>query len=211
MKIKLIHIPLIIVFLILEATQLMANETEKQVVDAEKPAFATFAGGCFWCLQSTFDHTPGVISTSVGFSGGDELNPTYNQVAYGKTGHLESIQVKYYPSKVSYKLLLHNFFLEHDPYDGEGQFCDRGAHYRPAAFYHNPEQKIEITDYISKLESSEKVKTQVLAYKNFFPAEEYHQDFYKKEPEHYQRYKAGCGRDRRLKEIWKDKKSQKKD
>ncbi len=205
MNTKINLLLLLVLLVIAPFTSINAEETEQPNPEGEKPAFATFAGGCFWCLQSTFNVTPGVIQTVVGYSGGDEKNPTYKQVSYGQTAHRESIQVKYFPSKVSYHQLLHNFFLEHDPYDGGGQFCDRGDHYRPAAFYHNPEQQKEIMEYIAKLENSDKVKTQVLAYKSFYPAEEYHQDFYKKNPEHYSRYREGCGRDQRLQEIWKDK------
>ena len=161
---------------------------------------ATFAGGCFWCLEPPFDRTDGVISTISGFMGGKEKNPTYQQVASGATSHTEVVQVTYDPAKVSYEKLVDVFWRNHDLLDGTGQFCDRGSQYRPGLFYHDDAQKKVGEESKKALETSGRFKKPIAA--EITAAEEYHQDFYKKNPSHYYRYRTGCGRDRRLEELW---------
>jgi peptide-methionine (S)-S-oxide reductase len=172
----------------------------------EGAARATFAGGCFWCMEPPFDKTPGVLSTTSGYAGGTVKNPTYRQVSAGVTGHAEAIQVVYDPKKVSYEELLEVFWRNIDPVDGGGQFCDRGSQYRTAVFYDGEEQKAAAEDSRRRLDESgllpRKIVTEITALEAFYPAEEYHQDFYEKNPRRYSSYRAGCGRDRRLKQLW---------
>jgi len=173
--------------------------------DAEG-ARATFAGGCFWCMEPPFDKVPGVISTTSGYAGGIVENPTYEQVAAGGTGHAEVVQVLYDPEKVSYEQLLDVFWRNIDPLDRGGQFCDRGLQYRSAIFYADEEQKQAALRSRARLEQSGRlpgpIMTGVVPLKAFYPAEEYHQDFYIKNVRKYFTYRAGCGRDQRLKELW---------
>jgi len=177
--------------------------------DGKKLATATFAGGCFWCLEPPFDQVPGVISTTVGYTGGHKVNPTYEQVSSGGTGHAEAIQIVFDPEKVSYAELLNVFWHNVDPFDAKGQFCDRGSQYRSAIFYHDEEQRKQAEQSKKKLEESLAVKqavaTEIVAATQFYPAEEYHQDYYRKNPVRYKFYRYGCGRDRRLQEIWGDR------
>jgi len=171
-------------------------------------ARATFAGGCFWCMEPPFDKVPGVISTTSGYAGGIVENPTYEQVSAGGTGHAEVVQVLYDPEKVSYEQLLEVFWRNIDPLDRGGQFCDRGLQYRSAIFYENEEQKQAALRSRERLEQSGRlpgpVMTGVVPLKAFYPAEEYHQDFYIKNVRKYFTYRAGCGRDERLKQLWGD-------
>jgi peptide-methionine (S)-S-oxide reductase len=171
-------------------------------------AHATFAGGCFWCMEAPFDAIPGVVSTTSGYSGGKVKDPTYEQVSSGGTGHLESMQVAYDPSRVTYEQLLDVFWHNVDPLDGGGQFCDRGSQYRTAIFYENEEQKQAALRSRARLEESGRlpgpVMTGVVPLKAFYPAEEYHQDYYLKNVRKYWTYRAGCGRDERLKKLWGD-------
>ena len=170
-----------------------------------KLAKATFAGGCFWCMEPPFDAVPGVYSTTSGYAGGTVKNPTYEQVSSGSTGHAEALQVAYDPALVSYEQLLEVFWRNVDPTDAGGQFCDRGTQYRSAIFYADEAQKQAALASKKKLESSGRlhgVVTQVVPLDAFYPAEEYHQDFYKKNPTRYKTYRAGCGRDRRLAQLW---------
>lgn len=171
-------------------------------------AVATFGAGCFWCTESDYDKVPGVLETTSGFMGGAMANPTYDMVVSGKTGHAEVVQVTYDPAKVTYAKLLEVYWRNVDPFDGNGQFCDKGSQYRPVIFTHTPEQKkladeskVTITKTLS-----EKFKFPVLVSiedaKAFTAAEAYHQDFYKKNAGHYSRYRTGCGRDARLEKIW---------
>lgn len=171
-------------------------------------AVATFGAGCFWCTESDFDKVAGVLETTSGFMGGTLANPSYDMVVSGRTGHVEVVQVKYDPARTSYQRLLDVYWRNVDPFDAAGQFCDKGSHYRPVIFAHTAEQK--------KLADESKVaKAKELSAKFKFPvvvsieeampftaAETYHQDFYKKNPGHYNRYRVGCGRDARLKQIW---------
>ena len=167
---------------------------------------ATFAGGCFWCMEPAFDKTEGVISTTVGYAGGEKKNPTYEEVCSGTTGHTESIQVEFDPSKVTYAQLLDVFWKNIDPTTPNRQFCDVGTQYRTAIFYHNDEQKrlAEKTKNEVEQRLGHVSATEIVAATTFYAAEDYHQDFYKKNPEHYQRYRQGCGRDERLEQLWGD-------
>jgi peptide-methionine (S)-S-oxide reductase len=174
----------------------------------EKLAHATFAGGCFWCMEAPFDKVPGVVSTTSGYAGGKVKNPTYEQVSSGTTGHAESLQVAYDPTKVSYEQLLDVYWHNVDPTDGGGQFCDRGNQYRTAIFYATPEQKAAAEASKQALDASgelpRRVVTQIVPLEAFYAAEDYHQDFYRKNPVRYGMYRSGCGRDRRLTELWGD-------
>ena len=174
--------------------------------DGEDRARATFAGGCFWCMEPPFDKLDGVVSTISGYTGGPEENPTYKQVASGLTGHTEAVQVTYDPAKISYEQLLATFWPNHDPLTADRQFCDRGRQYRPGIFYHDEEQKRLAKASKKKWNDSGRfdrpIVTEVTAFTKFYPAEEYHQDYYKKNPIRYRTYRFGCGRDRRLKAVW---------
>lgn len=166
---------------------------------------AVFAGGCFWCMEKPYDHIDGVISTISGYTGGKTENPTYKQTSTGTTGHYEALQVTYDPVKVSYEKLLDIFWKNIDPFDVKGQFCDKGPQYR-AAIFTNDENEIELAkrskDALQKkLNGKAIVVTEVLPAKQFYPAEEYHQNYYKKNPVRYRYYRYGCGRDKRLDEV----------
>ena len=167
---------------------------------------ATFAGGCFWCMEPAVDHLEGVVSVTVGYTGGTVKAPTYEQVSSGSTGHAESIEIVYDPSKTSYSKLLDVFWHNIDPTVQNRQFCDVGHQYRSAIFYHNDEQKRVAEESKKALEASGKIKgpiyTEITPASEFYPAEEYHQHYYKKNPVRYNFYRLGCGRDSRLKEIW---------
>ena len=169
-------------------------------------AVATFAGGCFWCMEPPYDKLPGVISTTSGYMGGTKRNPTYEEVSSGRTGHAEVVQVVYDPSKVTYERLLEVFWRNIDPTVQDRQFCDVGSQYRTAIFYHSAEQKRLAEASKAAVEKSKPFKqpivTPVEQAGDFWPAEDYHQDFYKKNPVRYKYYRTGCGRDARLKELW---------
>jgi peptide-methionine (S)-S-oxide reductase len=174
---------------------------------AKKPAaLATFAGGCFWCMEPPYDKLQGVISTTSGYMGGKTRKPTYEQVTTGTTGHTEVVQVEYDPEKVSYATLLEVFWRNIDPTQRDGQFCDHGSQYRTAIFYHNEEQRKLALASKAQLEKTKPFKgdivTEITAAPEFYRAEEYHQDFYKKNPTRYKFYRAGCGRDARLQALW---------
>lgn len=174
-------------------------------------ALATFGGGCFWCLESPFDKVPGVIATISGYTGGQVENPTYEQVCTGTTGHTEAVQVHYDPSKVSYADLLEVYWRQVVPTDPGGQFVDRGSQYRTGIFYHDDAQRLVAIESKKKLDASGRFSaplvTPVEPAVIFYPAEEYHQDYYKKKPQHYEGYRRGSGRDRYLDGVWgKDRK-----
>ena len=172
----------------------------------EGRARATFAGGCFWCMEPPFDKIPGVVSTTSGYAGGTVVNPTYEQVAAGGTGHAEVVQVVFDPRRVSYEQLLEVFWRNVDPFDGGGQFCDRGSQYRSAIFYEGDDQKGAALASRESLEKSGRlpgpIVTEIAPLKAFYQAEEYHQDYYQRNLRHYWSYRSGCGRDRRLRELW---------
>ncbi len=167
---------------------------------------ATFAGGCFWCMEEPFDSLPGVISVTVGYTGGTVRNPTYEQVSAGGTGHAEAVQIVFDPSGTGYDKLLEIFWHNTDPTVRDRQFCDKGSQYRPAIFYHGEEQRRLAERSKKELERTkpfrEPVVTEITPAGEFYPAEEYHQHYYRKNPVRYKFYRAGCGRDRRLKELW---------
>ena len=175
---------------------------------AQKLEKATFAAGCFWCTEEAFEKVPGVISVVSGYTGGKVKNPSYEQVSSGRTGHTEAVLVTFDPAKVSYEKLLDVFWLNHDPTVTDRQFCDGGSQYRPEIFYHSPEQKRLAEASKAKWEKQkpfrQPILTQITAATEFYPAEEYHQDFVQKNPIRYRAYRIGCGRDARLKELWGD-------
>lgn len=169
-------------------------------------AVATFAGGCFWCVESDFDKVPGVLETESGYTGGTVENPTYEAVTQGGTGHYEAVRITYDPAKVTYDQLLDVFWHSVDPTDAGGQFCDRGESYRTAVFFHSPAQKRAAIASKNAINDSGELKgsivTPILMAKAFYPAEEYHQGYYMKDPLRYRFYRFGCGRDNRLREVW---------
>jgi peptide-methionine (S)-S-oxide reductase len=171
---------------------------------APRLAEAIFAGGCFWCTEADFDKIPGVVATTSGYTGGLLARPTYEQVSAGGTGHIEAVRVVYDPAKVSYETLVARFFRTIDPLDAKGQFCDRGDHYRSAIFVANAAQRkiaSTVKDRAARLLRSP-VATLILSKTAFYPAEAYHQDYYRKNPVRYRFYRYGCGRDARLKKLW---------
>ncbi len=165
-------------------------------------AVATFAGGCFWCMEPPFEKMPGVISVTSGYTGGTKSHPTYEEVSAGVTGHRESVEVVYDPRKVTYAQLLDTFWHNVDPTDNSGQFCDHGSQYRSAIFYHDAEQKRLAEESKAALQKRFRVVTDILPASQFWPAEEYHQDYYKKNPVRYHFYRFNCGRDQHLEKVW---------
>lgn len=173
------------------------SETEK----------AIFAGGCFWCMEAPFDALDGVISTTSGYTGGDQENPSYEDVSSGLSGHVESVLVVYDPERISYEELLDIFWVNVDPLNDSGQFCDNGNQYLSAIFYLNPEQKTAAEKSLKMLQESKVLEgdivTTIRPSKTFYPAENYHQDYYQKNPYRYKTYRFICGRDQRLKQLWR--------
>ncbi|MCZ6776076.1 MAG: peptide-methionine (S)-S-oxide reductase MsrA [Ignavibacteria bacterium] len=173
--------------------------------DLEK---ATFAGGCFWCIEHPFEHLDGVEAVISGYTGGRKENPTYDKVSSGRTDHLEAVQISYEPTKISYQELLDVYWRQFDPTDAGGSFVDRGSQYTSAIFYHNREQKELAEQSKQKLAESgifdKPIVTPIREAVTFYPAEEYHQDYYKKSPKHYKRYRSGSGRDQFIKRVWGD-------
>lgn len=169
-----------------------------------KGAAAVFAGGCFWCTESDFDKMPGVLSTTSGYTGGRTANPTYEQVSAGNTGHIEAVRVVYDPAKVTYAQLASRFVRTIDPLDGGGSFCDRGYSYKSAYFVANAAERRVAETIKARTQAALKkpVATLILPAARFYPAEAYHQDYYKKNPIRYKFYRLNCGRDARLKQIW---------
>ena len=184
----------IIFFILITQTSLFAQELEK----------AYFAGGCFWCMEETFEKKEGVLEVISGYSGGKTENPTYEEVTYGNTGHLEVIEIIYDKQKIAFSELLDHFWINIDPFDKYGQFCDKGYSYRSAAFYQNQEQKNLIEESILKLEKKfgKKIVTFVRKFEKFYKAETFHQDYYQIKFLNYLRYKKACGRERILNNIW---------
>ena len=165
---------------------------------------AYFAGGCFWCVEESFEKLKGVEEVISGYSGGITENPTYKEVTYGNTGHFEVVEIIYDKKVISFEQLLENFWVNIDPFDAYGQFCDKGYSYRSVAFYQNDEEKKLIEKDIKDLQNkfNKKVVTYIRNFEKFYKAEEYHQDFYKIKLERYLRYKKACGREELLKRIW---------
>ena len=171
-------------------------------------AKATFAGGCFWCMEKPFDELPGVIDTTSGYTGGTVENPSYSQVSSGGTGHVEAVQITYDPNQVSYETLLAVFWHNIDPVDGRGQFCDKGSQYRSVVFYQDAAQQQAAAASKQALEESNQlsqaIATTIQPASTFYPAEDYHQNYYQTHPVRYQVYRFGCGRDQRLAQLWGD-------
>jgi peptide-methionine (S)-S-oxide reductase len=167
---------------------------------------ATFAGGCFWCTEADFDKLPGVISTTSGYIAGTVTNPTYKQVSSGTTGHIEAVQVRFDPAKTNSARLLAAYWPTIDPLTLNRQFCDGGPQYRSAIFYHNSDQKKKTeaskAELVASRRFSQPIVTEILPATTFYPAEEYHQNYYVKNPIRYAFYRSGCGRDGRLEEVW---------
>jgi peptide-methionine (S)-S-oxide reductase len=167
---------------------------------------AYFAGGCFWCMEEAFEKVEGVLSVTSGYMGGTVANPSYEDVSAGGTGHAESIEVAYDPAKVSYRKLLDTFWRNVDPITPNAQFCDHGSQYRSAIFFQTDEEKREVEASKQAIEQSKRFKepivTQIVMVSQFYPAEQYHQDFYKKNPIRYKFYKYNCGRAQRLEALW---------
>jgi peptide-methionine (S)-S-oxide reductase len=201
----------ILVALLLAGLAAVASGGDAPAAPPEPPAgsaTAIFAGGCFWCMEAPFDALDGVISTTVGYTGGHTDAPSYEQVSSGSTGHAEAVRVVYDPKKLSYQKLLEVFWHNVDPLDAGGQFCDRGTQYRSAIFATNAEQRRLAEASKRELAASGrlqgKIVTEIVPAGPFYPAEEYHQDYYRKNPIRYRFYRRGCGRDHRLEQLWKD-------
>jgi peptide-methionine (S)-S-oxide reductase len=179
---------------------------ESHADDGSQTAKATFAGGCFWCMEEVYEKVDGVISVISGYTGGELANPTYEQVSAGGTGHAESVEIIYDPQKVSYEHLLEVFWHNVDPTTPNAQFCDHGSQYRSAIFYHDETQKRLIDESKKAVESSKSfpqpIVTEIVPSEIFYQAEDYHQDFYKKNPVRYKFYKWNCGRSQRLEQLW---------
>ncbi len=200
---RIISILMIVAWCFAAANALAGAATETGASRLEK---AAFAGGCFWCMEHPFDELPGVISVTSGYTGGHKINPTYEEVSAGGTGHAESVQVIYDPKRISYEKLLDVYWHNIDPTTLNRQFCDAGNQYRTAIFYFNETQK-RLAELSKKaLEKSKPFKgpivTEIVPAGVFYPAEEYHQHYYRKNPIRYRFYRQGCGRDKRLKELW---------
>lgn len=189
-----------------EFLPLFKNSTEGIKHGAGKTQKAIFAAGCFWCVEHAFEGTPGVLTVVSGFSGGKVPNPTYTSVSAGSTGHTEVVEVTFDPEKISYSALLDIFWLNVDPLDSNGQFCDRGSQYRPEIFYFSEEQKKTIESSLKTAKSKLKIKGEfqvpATAASAFYAAEDYHQDYADKNPVRYKLYRYNCGRDKRLRELW---------
>jgi peptide-methionine (S)-S-oxide reductase len=193
---KLFRFLILFSVLLISSHQVQAATTEK----------ATFAGGCFWCMEAPFDKLPGVVSVTPGYTGSTVKNPTYQQVSAGGTGHAEAVQIVFDPSKTNYSRLLDIFWHNIDPTVVDRQFCDIGNQYRSGIFYHGEEQRRLAEQSKSALEKNKPFKgpvvTEITPASEFYPAEEYHQHYYKKNPLRYSYYRTSCGRDQRLKELW---------
>ena len=187
-----------------------AEDTNPSSPDATIPAAvadtATFAGGCFWCMEPPYDKLDGVASTTSGFAGGEKVDPSYREVASGMTNHTEVVQVIYDSTKVSYERLLRVYWHNVDPFDGTGQFCDRGSQYRPAIFAHTERQRrlAEQSKQTVAARFDQSLAVEIHSLDAFYAAKEYHQNYYQKNPTDYNRYRQGCGRDARLRAIWGD-------
>jgi peptide-methionine (S)-S-oxide reductase len=191
------------------AATLLATPATAAPVKNDGESIATFAGGCFWCTESDFEKVPGVISAVSGYTGGRAAKPTYEQVSQGGTGHAESVQVRFDPAKVSYEQLLKIYWHSVDPTVKDRQFCDSGAQYRTAIFAQDAGQQRQAEASKAEVEKQlgVPVYTEIVAAGTFYPAEDYHQDYYKKNPIRYKFYRANCGRDARLEQVWGPKKA----
>jgi peptide-methionine (S)-S-oxide reductase len=190
------------------ATSAKAGTMSAPAPSGSRPlARAAFAGGCFWCMETAFEGLPGVVSVISGYAGGTQLQPTYEEVSSGRTGHAESVQITYDPTRISYTALLDIFWHNIDPTQSNGQFCDHGTQYRSVIFYGDSTERRLAESSKRAIETTPQrfkgpIVTQIVAAGRFWPAEEYHQDFYRKDPVRYESYRLGCGRDRRLVQLW---------
>jgi len=182
----------------------LATSAAGPATSGKTTATAIFAGGCFWCMVHPFDELPGVVSVTSGYTGGQKVDPTYEQVSAGDTGHVEAVQIVFDPKKIGYEKLLEVFWRNVDPLDKGGQFCDRGNTYTSAIFYQNEEQKrlAEQSRMAIEKKLGKAVVTAIRPAATFYAAEDYHQDYYKKNPLRYKYYRYSCGRDQRLEELW---------
>ena len=188
------------IFLIILTILLTSN-----ISSAKNIKEAYFAGGCFWCMEEFFDQVKGVVEVISGYSGGNTENPTYKEVTYGNTGHFEAVKIIYDEDIINYKELLNFYWQNIDPFDSAGQFCDKGESYRSVAFYKNQSEKDEIKNSITNIENKfkgKKIVTFIRKFEKFYPAENYHQDYYQKNFMNYLLYKKACGREQALKNIW---------
>jgi peptide-methionine (S)-S-oxide reductase len=191
---------------ILPVLLLAAGLISADEADTTRYETAIFAGGCFWCMEPPFDAIDGVISTTSGYTGGHKANPSYQEVSHGGTGHTEAVRIVYDPVRVSYSELLEVFWHNIDPTNAQGQFCDFGNQYRSEIFYSTPQQQQQAMRSRNELEVSQQIRepivTRISPVTEFYPAEDYHQDYYRKNPLRYKFYRYGCGRDKRLEELW---------
>ena len=191
------------------ATDAQPSGKEDRAPMSQSHDTATFAGGCFWCMQPEFDASPGIVSTTVGYTGGTEAHPTYEEVSTGRTGHVEAIQIVFDPAQVPYERLLEIFWSNIDPTQADGQFADHGSQYRTAIFFHSDAQRRLAETSKQQLERSGRfakpLVTEMVPAQPFYPAEEYHQRYYEKNATHYQLYSVGSGRKPFLKRVWGDK------
>jgi peptide-methionine (S)-S-oxide reductase len=187
-----------------QADGLVSKAATPPATSPSNLATAIFAGGCFWCMEKPFDEIPGVVATTSGYTGGKLANPTYEQVGRGGTGHFEAVKITYDPAKVSYQKLLDTYWLQVDPFDAFGQFCDKGETYLPAIFYANDTERkaAEAAREVLYARFKKPIVVQILPAKVFYDAEGYHQDYYQKNPLRYAYYRNGCGRDARLRAVW---------
>jgi peptide-methionine (S)-S-oxide reductase len=187
-----------------------ASEQDATTSKLEKNERAIFAGGCFWCMEPPFDKLDGVISTTSGYTAGDKKNPTYKEVSAGSTGHTEAIEIVYDPEKITYSELLDVFWINIDPVAVDRQFCDAGSQYRSGIYYLNDSQQADAMRSLQEITDNKpfegKIATEILPASTFYPAEDYHQDYYQKNPLRYKYYRFACGRDQRLQELWDSKK-----
>lgn len=195
---------LLVAMLLPQSLLASANRNQPTNVPPARVATAIFAGGCFWCTESDFEHMPGVINAVSGYAGGRVANPTYEQVSAGNTGHIESVLVTYDPRRISYTQLLVRFVRTVDPTDAGGSFCDRGYHYRSAIFVGNAQERRAAQQVLANASRQlrREVSTLVLARPRFWPAEDYHQNYARENPVRYTIYRRGCGRDARLRQVW---------
>ncbi len=184
---------------------MLSSASAADVAEPAGAATAILAGGCFWCTEADFEKLPGVISAESGYTAGKTVNPTYQEVSAGRTGHTEAVRIVYDPSRVSYPQLLEHFWRNVDPTVKDRQFCDHGSQYRSGIYYQNDDERKAAEasrDALLKSGKVDKIHTEIIAATTFYPAEEYHQDYYKKNPLRYGFYRRGCGRDARLEELW---------
>lgn len=196
----------IVIGLVFSSLESQSNNKNNKLIFMETKEIATLAGGCFWCMEPPYDELDGVLKVTVGYMGGHVPNPTYEQVCSGKTGHAEVVQIEFNPQKISYEKILEVFWENINPTQENGQFYDIGSQYRTAIFYHSEEQKKKAIESKKKLENSgkfkEKIVTEIVPASEFYPAEEYHQKYYKKNPIHYERYSIGSGRVEYKRKVW---------